>query len=119
MIRDSTSAAQGFADSNRLMKKARLRAPILLMGTRALARRCDVRTEYASHLHPSCGWVPGAPPCIWTFLSSLGENGFFSILLGERHLGRREPPAEGTGCLEMALGQLGRLSEIEFALAFV
>jgi hypothetical protein len=21
------------------------------------------------------------PPCIWTFLSSLGENAFFSILL--------------------------------------
>ena len=51
------------------------------MGAPALARRCGVRTKYASHLHPSCGWVPGAPPCIWTFLSSLGENGFFSILL--------------------------------------
>ena len=24
-----------------------------------------------------------APPCIWTFLSSLGDNRFFSILLGE------------------------------------
>jgi hypothetical protein len=23
----------------------------------------------------------GAPPCIWTFLISLGENGVFSILL--------------------------------------
>jgi len=22
----------------------------------------------------------GAPPCTWTFLSSLGENEFFSIL---------------------------------------
>jgi hypothetical protein len=26
--------------------------------------------------HPS-GWVPGAPPWIWTFLSSLGEKEFF------------------------------------------
>ena len=42
---------------------------------RALARRCDVRTKYASHLHPSGGWV------VWTFLSNLGENGFFSSLL--------------------------------------
>jgi len=23
----------------------------------------------------------GAPPCIWTFLSSLGESGFFNFLL--------------------------------------
>ena len=28
--------------------------------------------------HPS-GWV--TPPCIWTFLSSLGKNQFFNILL--------------------------------------
>jgi uncharacterized protein YifE (UPF0438 family) len=26
----------------------------------------------------------GAPPCIWTLLISLGENKFFSILLGRR-----------------------------------
>ena len=25
----------------------------------------------------------GAPPCVWTFLSSLGESGFFSILRTE------------------------------------
>jgi hypothetical protein len=46
--------------------------------------RCGVRAKYASHLHPSCGWVPGAPPGSWTFLSSLSEHGFFSILLGDR-----------------------------------
>ena len=51
------------------------------MGTPALARRCDVGTNYASHRasratgYPSVGWV------VWTFLSSLGENGFFSVLL--------------------------------------
>ena len=62
---------------SRLLKKAHLprwRARAALRRTR----------KYASHLHPSCGWVPGAPPCIWTFLSSLGENGFFSILLERR-----------------------------------
>ena len=26
------------------------------------------------------------PPCIWTFLSSLGKNEFFSVLLGGRRL---------------------------------
>jgi hypothetical protein len=52
------------------------------VGTPALARRCDVRTTYASHLHPSCGWVPGAPPCIWTFLSNLGKREFFGTLMG-------------------------------------
>jgi hypothetical protein len=26
-------------------------------------------------------WVPGAPSCIWTFLSSLGKNESFSIVL--------------------------------------
>ena len=57
----------------------------IFCGVGALARRCDVRIKYASHLHPSCGWVPGAPPCIWTFLSSLGKREFFSILL-ERQL---------------------------------
>jgi hypothetical protein len=32
---------------------------------------------------PTFGGYPShrAPPCIWTFLSTLGENGFFSILL--------------------------------------
>jgi hypothetical protein len=38
----------------------------------ALARRCDVREKYASLR---------APPCSWTFLSSLTESEFFSILL--------------------------------------
>jgi len=42
-----------------------------VVGAPALARRCDVRTKYASRLHPSCGWVPGAPPCIRAFLGSL------------------------------------------------
>jgi len=73
----------------RLLKKAHLRHPSSGWVPGALARRCDVRTKYASHLHPSCGWVPGAPPCIWTFLSSLAENQFFSILLerdGDRAL---------------------------------
>ena len=45
------------------------RVPIRRMGG-----GCDVRTKYASHLHPSSGWV------VWTILSSLGENGFFGIL---------------------------------------
>ena len=61
--------------SSRLLKKAHLprwRARAALRRTR----------KYASHLHPPCGWVPGAPPCIWTSLSSLGVNEFFSILLG-------------------------------------
>ena len=57
---------------------------------RSLVRRCDVRTKYASHRgpilmgahlmsgaagYPSYGWV------VWAFLSNLGDNGFFSILL--------------------------------------
>jgi len=51
------------------------------VGTPTFARRCDVRTEYVSHLasraagYPSGGWV------FWTFLSSLCENGFFGIQL--------------------------------------
>ena len=64
----------GRSTTSRLLKKAHLprwRARAALRRTR----------KYVSHLHPSSGWVPGAPPCIWTFLSSLGENGFFSILL--------------------------------------
>jgi len=32
------------------------------------------------------------PPCIWTFLSSLGENGFFSILLGPLGAPSHESP---------------------------
>ena len=63
-------------DTNRPLKKA-------TCSVGALARRCDVRTEYASDLHPSFGWVPGAPPCIWTFLSSLGKSEFFSIVLAD------------------------------------
>ena len=62
---------------SRLLKKAHLprwRARAALRRTR----------KYASRLHPSYGWVPGAPPCIRTFLSSLGVNEFFSILLGRR-----------------------------------
>ena len=62
--------------SNRLLKKAHLRR----WRTRAVLRRT---CEYASHLHPAFGRVPGAPPCIWTFLSSLGDNRFFSILQKE------------------------------------
>ncbi len=30
---------------------------------------------------PSSGWVPGAPPCNWTFLSSRGKKEFFSTRL--------------------------------------
>ena len=37
---------------------------------------------------PSYAGCPAlrAPPCIWTFLTSLGEEGFFSSLPGERIL---------------------------------
>ena len=38
-----------------------------------------------------------APPCIWTFLSSLGENGFFSILLEKKKM-------EGSGFLRSEPG---------------
>ena len=59
--------------------------------------RCDVRTKYASHLHPSSGWV------VWTFLSSLGEIGFFSILLIRSGSAARIPEADkadrGYSCL--------------------
>ena len=67
------------------------------MGTPALARRCDVRTKYVSHLHPSCGWVPGALPCIWTFVSSLNEIGFFSIVLTAALRARRTLPRGSRG----------------------
>jgi len=51
------------------------------VGAPALPRRCDLRAKYASRLggYPS---KMGAAPCIWTFLSGLGSNEFFSILLG-------------------------------------
>jgi hypothetical protein len=55
---------------NRLLKKAHL--------PRWCARAALRRTrKYASHLagYPSEGWV--TPPCIWTFLSSLGVNESF------------------------------------------
>jgi len=58
------------------------------VGAPALTRRCDVHAKYASHLagYPSGGWV--TPPCIWTLLSSLGNNEFFSVLLeGQEALG--------------------------------
>ena len=72
------------------------------MGTPALARRYEVRTKYASHLHPSFGWVPGAPPCIWTFLSSLGQNEFFSGLLVS-------PPMLKAGLHAIALPRRGEV----------
>ena len=65
---------------SRLLKKAHLRR----WRARAALRRTDqVRLAPGTQSGgcPSCGWVPGAPPCIWTFLSSLGVNEFFSILL--------------------------------------
>ncbi len=76
-----SGSARRNPDPSRLLKKAHLRHPSSEWVPGALARRCDVRTKYASHLHPSCGWVPGTPPSIWTFLSSLAENEFFSVLL--------------------------------------
>ena len=62
------------------MEKTHLRRPTSggYPAPRAALRRTR---KYASHLHPSCGWVPGAPPCIWTFLSSLPKSELFSILL--------------------------------------
>jgi hypothetical protein len=77
---------------SRLLKKAHLprwRARAALRRTR----------KYASRLHPSCGWVPGAPPCIWTFLSSLGVNEFFSSLLGP------DSGATGASLREVAPGR--------------
>ena len=43
----------------------------------ALARSLRRTSQYAHSAHR-------APPCIWTFLSSLGENASFSILLARR-----------------------------------
>jgi hypothetical protein len=59
----SSSHGEGPVDAvlrvpNRLLKKAHLRRPTF--------------GGYPAHR---------APPCIWTFLISLGESGFFSILL--------------------------------------
>jgi len=57
------------------------------MGTRHAGALAAAYRKYAwTHLR----WVPrprvpiqrmGAPPGLWTFLSSLGESGFFSSLL--------------------------------------
>ena len=67
------------------------------------------RTSSTSRIctHPG-GWAPGAPPCpstalgvlslskdIWTFLSSLGENGFFTILLVSNLAASFEPEPGG------------------------
>jgi len=60
------------------------------MGTRraraALRRTDQVRLRPTSGGYPAPGThrKMGAPPCIWTFLSSLGENEFFSVLLGQK-----------------------------------
>jgi hypothetical protein len=48
-----------------------------------------VRTKYASHLRPSCGWVPGThlmgdPALHLDLMSSLGEKEFFTILCSHR-----------------------------------
>jgi hypothetical protein len=66
---------------NRLLKKAHLRSPSLRLGTRPLGHSLR-RT--GSTPGPTCGGYPvlRAPSGIWTFLSSLGESGFFSSLLG-------------------------------------
>ena len=78
------------------------------MGAPALARRCDVRAKYASRLHPSCGRVAGAPPGIWTFLSSLSESESFSILL-VRVCALREPPERGVYLRESRRRLSGRV----------
>ena len=87
-----------------LLKKTHLRPPILRMGTRharALAAPFDgLRASGSRDAWTHLRRVPpafGVPPCpstalgilslskdIWTFLSSLGENRFFSSLLEER-----------------------------------
>ncbi len=53
---------------NRLLKKAHL-------------RRWNAQALAAAYLEYASLGLPRIPPCIWTFLSSLGENGFFSSLL--------------------------------------
>jgi len=73
-----TSARTGnLVGDDRLLKKAHL--------LRCPARRSLRRT--ASTPGPSRALVPpgcGRPPCIWTFLSSLGTCEFFGILLERR-----------------------------------
>jgi hypothetical protein len=73
--------------TGRLLKKAHLPRWRAGYPSGGWVRRCDVRVNTPpTHLrrvlragYPSKGWV--TPPCIWTFLSSLGVNEFFSILL--------------------------------------
>ena len=53
--RDEDSGPQD--ETSRLLKKAHLRTPILRMGTRALARRCDVRVSTPrTCTHPADGY---------------------------------------------------------------
>jgi hypothetical protein len=59
-----------------LLKKAHL----LRWHARAALRR----TLSTPRTSPGTHRKMGAPPCIWTFLSSLGENGVFSILLSRQ-----------------------------------
>jgi len=69
---------------SRLLKKAHLSASGGLARSRGAATY-GLSTARTSHR---------TPPCIWTFLSSLGENGFFSILLGRsRGSSKRSAPA--------------------------
>ncbi len=49
------------------------------------------------------------PPCIWTFLSSLSENGFFSILLRQWRSRRGHPVAKITRAEVEHVARLGRL----------
>jgi len=71
---------------SRLLKKAHLRRPIWGGYPRARA----LAAAYPSvRLDPAALGAPprvpiqrmGAPPCTWTFLGSLGEDGFSGILL--------------------------------------
>ena len=39
------------------------------------------------------------PPCIWTFLSNLSNNEFFSILLGERVAESPKVPGDWRGAV--------------------
>ena len=68
---------------SRLLKKTHLPGPILRMGTpraRAALRRTGSVRLAPRPVPIRQGWV--TPPCIWTFLSSLGRTGFFSNRLG-------------------------------------
>jgi hypothetical protein len=92
------------SSSSRLLKKAHLRLGAAL-------RRTD-----QERLRPTFGGCPrrvpiaamGAPPCIWTFLSSLAVNEFFSILLFfSQGLGRTERGVRGiAGAFLTLLAQL-------------